>query len=53
MSRVQPLGVIINKPLKNYVCELFEQRLDAKLELCVDGKLKAGKRRVLTTEWVG
>ena len=34
----------------NYVRELFEQDLIANLELYVNGKLTAGKRRVLTTE---
>ena len=37
----------------NYVRELFEQDLIANLELYVNGKLTAGKRRVLTTEQVG
>ena len=52
-SRLQPLDLSINKTLKNYVRELFKQHLDANLELCVDGKLTAGERRVLTTKWVG
>ena len=43
----------INKPFKNYVRELFEQRLDANLELQVDGKLTAGEGRALTTKWIG
>ena len=51
-SRVQPLEVRIPKPLKNYVCELFKQHLDANLELYIDGKLTAEERGVLTAKWV-
>ena len=50
-SRVQPLDVSIKKPFKNDVRELFEQNLDADLELYVIGKPTTGKRRVLTTKW--
>ena len=32
--------------------ELFEQHLDANVELCINGKLAAGERRFLTTKWV-
>ena len=52
INRVQPLGVSINKPFKNYVQELFEQILDANLELNVEGRLTVGKRWILTTKWV-
>ena len=43
----------INKLFKNYVCELFEQRLNANLELYAGGKYAAGERTVLTTKCVG
>ena len=43
----------INKLFKNYVCKLFEQRLNANLELYAGGKYAAGERTVLTTKWVG
>ena len=32
--------------------ELFEQHLDANVELCINGKLAVGERRFLTTKWV-
>lgn len=52
INRVQPLGVSIDKPSKNYVQELFEQILDANLELHVEGRLTVGKRWILTTKSV-
>ena len=52
-SRVQPRDVSINKPLESYVYKLFEQHLDTNLELCIDGKLTAGKIRVLNAKLVG
>ena len=42
------LDVSINKPFRKYVCELFEQHLDANLESYVDVKLTTGERRLLT-----
>ena len=47
-SYKQPLDVSINKPFRKYVCELFEQHLDANLESYVDVKLTTGERRLLT-----
>lgn len=35
-SKVQPLGININKPFKSYVRELFEQHLEANLESYID-----------------
>ena len=52
-SRVQPLDGSSNKPFKNQARELFKQHLDANLELHVDEKLTAGKRRFLSTKLVG
>ena len=42
----------VNSSYNIYVRELIVQHLDANLGLYVDGKLKAGERRVLTTKWV-
>ena len=42
----------MNSSYNIYVLELIVQHLDANLGLYVDGKLKAGERRVLTTKWV-
>ena len=42
----------VNSSYNIYVRELIVQHLDAILGLHVDGKLKAGERRVLTTKWV-
>ena len=39
----------VNSSYNIYVRELIVQHLDANLGLHVDGKLKAGERRVLTT----
>ena len=36
-SRVKPLDVVINKPFKNYVRELFEKHIDENLEAYVEG----------------
>ena len=49
---VQPLGVVISKPIKNYVRELFEKHIDENLEAYVEGTLSVTKRRILTTKWV-
>ena len=51
-SRVQPLDVLINKPLKDYGRELFKKHIDKNLEVYVEGTLSAAKRRILTTKWV-
>ena len=51
-SRVQPLDVVLNKPFKNLVREQFEKHLDENLNDCVEGKLTASKRRILTTKGV-
>ena len=37
------LMLVINKPFKNYVCELFEQHLDANLVFTLMGNLQQGK----------
>ena len=50
---VQPLGVSIKKPLKNYACEHFKQHFYVNLELYMDGKLRARERHALNTTWVG
>ena len=42
-SRVQPLDVVINKPYKNYVRELFEKHIDENLEAYVEGALSVAK----------
>ena len=36
-SRVKPLDVVINKPFKNYVREVFEKHIDENLEAYVEG----------------
>ena len=41
-----------NKPFKNYVRDLFEEHVNANLELYVHGKLTVGERFVLTTKCV-
>ena len=51
-SWVQPLDVVINKPFKKYVWELFEKHIDKKIEAYVEGKLSVARRRILTTRWV-
>ena len=42
-SRVQPLDVVINKPFKNYVRELFKKHIDESLEACVEEILFVAK----------
>ena len=51
-SWVQPLDVLINKPLKDYGRELFKKHIDKNLEVYVEGTLSSAKRRILTTKWV-
>ena len=51
-SRVQPFDVVINKPFKNYVWELFENHIDKNLEDYVEEILSVAKRWILTTKWV-
>ena len=51
-SRVQPLDVVLNKPFKNLVWELFEKHIDENFESYVEGTLSVTKRRILTTKWV-
>ena len=52
-SRVQVVDVLINKPLKDEVCSLFEHYLDKNLNQNVDGKINASQQRVLMTKGVG
>ena len=52
-SRVQVVGVLINKAFEDEVCSLFEDHLDENLTQYVDGKLNASQRRVLMTKWIG
>ena len=47
-SRVHPLDVVVKKPLKNYVRELFEKHIEDYLE----GTFSVAKRRILTTKWI-
>ena len=51
-SKVQPLDVVLSKPFKNHVWELFEKHIDENLESYVEGTLFVTKRRILTTKWV-
>ena len=51
-SRVQPLDVVVKKPLKNYVRELFEKHIDENLEDYLEGTFSVAKRRILTTKWI-
>ena len=51
-SRVQPLDVSINKPLKNYVRELLDQHLAANLVLYIEGKLTVEGKLTFTKKWV-
>ena len=51
-SRVQLLDVVVNKPFKNYVRELFEKHIAENLESYVERTLSVAKRRILTTKWV-
>ena len=51
-SRVQPLDVVVKKPLKNYVRELFEKLIDENLEDYLEGTFSVAKRRILTTKWI-
>ena len=50
-SRVQPLDVSINKPLKNYVRELLDQHLAANLVLYIEGKLTVEGKLTFTKKW--
>ena len=50
-SRVQPIGVVINKPFKSYVWELFEKHIYKNLKGTIEGTLSVEKRRILTTRW--
>lgn len=49
ISRVQPFDVVINKPLKPYVRELFEKHVDENLH--PERTLSVAKRQILTIEW--
>ena len=44
--------MVIKKPRKNYVWELFEEYIDKNLEAYVEGILSVAKKQILTTKWV-
>ena len=50
-TRVHIVDVTINKPFKDEVRYLFEDKLDKHLD--VEGQLPASQRRILMTNWVG
>ena len=52
-SRVQPLGVILNKLFKDTIGRLFEQHINENLINYTKGKITASKRTVLITKWIG
>ena len=52
-SRVQPLDVSVNNPVKNSVRIQFEKHFQENLTVYVEGKISASERRVLLTKWVG
>ena len=51
-SKIKPLAVVISKPFKSYVRELFGKHIDENLEAYVEGILSAAKKRILATKWV-
>ena len=51
-SRVHPLNVVFNKPLKDRIRRLFKQHIDENLVNYTEGKITASQRRVLITKWV-
>ena len=44
--------MVINKPFKNYVRELFEKIIDENLEVYVEETLSVAKRRISSTKWI-
>ena len=52
-SIVQPLDVVFNAPFKKEVEVAAMEHMQDNLESYLNGKISAGKRRVLTTKWVG
>ena len=51
-SKIKPLAVVIRKPFKNYVRELFGKHIDENLEAYVEGTLSAAKKQILATKWI-
>ena len=51
-SRIQPLDVCINKPLKEVGKRQHEAHMSENLQLYTEGKLTASDRRVLLSGWV-
>ena len=44
--------MVVKKPFKNYVRELFKKHIAENLEAYVEGTLSVAKKRILTTKWV-
>ena len=52
-SVLQPLDLVVNRPFKHRVDEIFNQHLSSNLDTYTNGTIPAGKRRILMTQWIG